>query len=571
VDLRDESNRKGIRIVIELRRDANSGVILNNLFRHSQLQLTMGINMLALDHGQPKVMNLKEMLQCYLAHQVEVITRRTEYDLEKAKNRLHIVEGLLIALANIDEVVATIKASKSAEEAIGALKERFLLTEIQAKAILDMKLQRLTGLEVEKLSEESKQLISLVSNLEEILKDEEKKKIIITNELTEIQTKYGDDRMSVLDISNEVELNDEDIIPVEDVIITITNKGYIKRMNIDTYRAQRRGGKGKTGAKVLDDDFAERVIFTSTHDNILYFTNFGKVFILKAYQVPAASRIAKGLPVVNLLNLEQNEKLAAVINVSSLDEPGYIVFATKQGIIKKTELSQYKNIRSTGIKAIILNDGDELISVAMTDGTRNIILGSSNGKAIRFNEERVRPTNRAAVGVKGIKVEKNENCIGMAVVNNEEDEVLVLTSNGYGKRTKVSEFRVKGRNGKGVKCLNLTDKNGVLVCLTVINKEDDLIVITDKGMIIRTYLKEISTIGRDTQGVKIISLSEGNTVASMAIVPHSEDEDLKDEDKTIEYPSVNVLDESDHLQGEIDDGSEPNENKEDPGNENKED
>jgi DNA gyrase subunit A len=571
VDLRDESNRKGIRIVIELRRDANSGVILNNLFRHSQLQLTMGINMLALDHGQPKVMNLKEMLQCYLAHQVEVITRRTEYDLEKAKNRLHIVEGLLIALANIDEVVATIKASKSAEEAIGALKERFLLTEIQAKAILDMKLQRLTGLEVEKLSEESKQLISLVANLEEILGDEEKKKIIITNELTEIQTKYGDDRMSVLDISNEVELNDEDLIPVEDVIITITNKGYIKRMNIDTYRAQRRGGKGKTGTKVLDDDFAERVIFTSTHDNILYFTNFGKVFILKAYQVPAASRIAKGLPVVNLLNLEQNEKLAAVINVSSLDEPGYIVFATKQGIIKKTELSQYKNIRSTGIKAIILNDGDELISVAMTDGTRNIILGSSNGKAIRFNEERVRPTNRAAVGVKGIKVEKNENCIGMAVVNNEEDEVLVLTSNGYGKRTKVSEFRVKGRNGKGVKCLNLTDKNGVLVCLTVINKEDDLIVITDKGMIIRTYLKEISTIGRDTQGVKIISLSEGNTVASMAIVPHSEDEDLKDEDKTIEYPSVNVLDESDHLQGEIDDGSEPNENKDDPGNENKED
>jgi DNA gyrase subunit A len=342
-------------------------------------------------------------------------------------------------------------------------------------------------------------------------------------------------------------------------------------MNIDTYRTQRRGGKGKTGTKVLEDDFAERVIFTSTHDNILYFTNFGKVFVLKAYQVPAASRIAKGLPVVNLLNLEQNEKLAAVINVSSLDELGYIVFATKQGIIKKTELSQYKNIRSTGIKAIILNDGDELISVALTNGTRDIILGSSNGKAIRFNEERVRPTNRAAVGVKGIKVEQNENCIGMAIVNDEEDEVLVLTSNGYGKRTKVSEFRVKGRNGKGVKCLNLTEKNGILVCLTVINKEDDLIVITDKGMIIRTHLKEISTIGRDTQGVKIISLSEGNTVASMAIVPHSEDEDLKDDESLIEYPSVKLLDENDHSPEENEENAEPEADEDNSGSETKED
>lgn len=545
IDLRDESNRKGIRIVIELRRDANAEVILNNLFKYSQLQSSFGINMLALDQGQPKVMNLKDMLLRYIDHQVEVITRRTQFDLDKAKNRLHIVEGLLIALANIDEIVAVIKASKTNNEAVETLTNRFLLTEIQAKAILDMKLARLTGLEVEKLVVEEKDLTALVHNLEEILADEHKKMMILANELTEIQTKYGTDRMSVLDISNscDLDINDEDLIPVEDVIITITNRGYIKRMNVDTYRLQRRGGKGKAGARIVDDDFAERVLFTSTHDYMLFFTNFGKVYILKAYQIPAASRIAKGLPIVNLLSFDQDEKLAAVINISSLDEEGYFVFATKQGMIKKTEISQYKNIRSTGIKAIILNPGDELMCVATSDGTKDIILGSSNGKAIRFNEKEVRPTNRAASGVKGIKLEEGESAIGMAIVSDEEEEVLVLTSNGYGKRTKVSEFRVKGRHGKGVKCLNLTEKNGVLVCLTVINKEDDLIVISDKGMIIRTYLKEISIIGRDTQGVKIISLSEGHTVASMAIVPHNEEENEENVEEDVQYPDIAILEE----------------------------
>lgn len=553
IDLRDESNRKGIRIVMELRRDANAEVILNNLFKYTQLQTSFGINLLALDRGQPKVMNLKEILSRYIEHQIEVITRRTQFDLDKAKNRLHIVEGLLIALANIDEVIAVIKSSQTNNDAVETLISRFLLTEIQAKAILDMKLARLTGLEVEKLADEQKELSQLVQTLEAILADENKKMDILANELTEIQTKYGSDRQSVLDISGDCDLDisDEDLIPEEDVIITITNRGYIKRMNVDTYRTQRRGGKGKTGARIVDDDFAERVLYTSTHDYLLFFTNFGKVYVLKAYQIPAASRIAKGLPIVNLLSFDQDESLAAVINLSSLDEEGYIVFATKLGMIKKTEISQYKNIRSTGIKAIILNEGDELISVALSDGTKDIILGSSNGKAIRFSESEVRPTNRAAMGVKGIKLDDDQTAIGMAIVSDEDEEVLVLTSNGYGKRTKVSEFRVKGRNGKGVKCLNLTEKNGVLVCLTVIDKEEDLIVISDQGMIIRTHLKEISTIGRDTQGVKIITLSEGQIVASMAIVPHNEEDDEEEIEEETIYPNLTILDDEEEKEQEV--------------------
>lgn len=553
IDLRDESNRKGIRIVMELRRDANAEVILNNLFKYTQLQTSFGINLLALDRGQPKVMNLKEILSRYIEHQIEVITRRTQFDLDKAKNRLHIVEGLLIALANIDEVIAVIKSSQTNNDAVETLISRFLLTEIQAKAILDMKLARLTGLEVEKLADEQKELSQLVQTLEAILADENKKMDILANELTEIQTKYGSDRQSVLDISGDCDLDisDEDLIPEEDVIITITNRGYIKRMNVDTYRTQRRGGKGKTGARIVDDDFAERVLYTSTHDYLLFFTNFGKVYVLKAYQIPAASRIAKGLPIVNLLSFDQDESLAAVINLSSLDEEGYIVFATKLGMIKKTEIGQYKNIRSTGIKAIILNEGDELISVALSDGTKDIILGSSNGKAIRFSESVVRPTNRAAMGVKGIKLDDDQTAIGMAIVSDEDEEVLVLTSNGYGKRTKVSEFRVKGRNGKGVKCLNLTEKNGVLVCLTVIDKEDDLIVISDQGMIIRTHLKEISTIGRDTQGVKIITLSEGQIVASMAIVPHNEEDDEEEIEEETIYPNLTILDDEEEKEQEV--------------------
>ena len=546
-DLRDESNRKGMRIIIEIRRDANVNVILNNLYKHTQMQTTYSVNMIALDHGQPRVLNLKQILECYVKHQIEVVTRRTKYDLDKAKARLHIVEGLLIALVNIDEVVATIKASKNAEEAIAQLTTKFLLTEIQAKAILDMKLQRLTGLELEKLQEEKKELHEIVDYLEDILNHHEKLMQVIVSELTEVQRKYGDDRRTGLDLSEDLEVEDADLIPEEDVIITITNRGYIKRMTVDTYRAQRRGGKGITGSKMQEDDFIEKVIYTSTHDNLLFFTNFGKVYLLKAYQIPGASRISKGLPLINLLKFEAEEKLAAVINVKSLEEPGYVIFGTKNGIIKKTELIQYKNIRSTGIRAIILGEQDELIAVARTNGAQDIIFGASNGKAACFNESEVRATNRAASGVKGIRVAEGERAIGLVAVNGEEDEITVVTEFGYGKRTPTSDFKIKGRNGKGVKYMNITEKSGRPVSLAPSTGEDDLMIITDKGMVIRTYLADISVIGRDTQGVRVIKLNEGQTVSSIAIVPHQEDVPEEDEEENNVDATNNALHHVDEL------------------------
>lgn len=546
-DLRDESNRKGMRIIIEIRRDANVNVILNNLYKHTQMQTTYSVNMIALDHGQPRVLNLKQILECYVKHQIVVVTRRTKYDLDKAKARLHIVEGLLIALANIDEVVATIKASKNAEEAIAQLTTKFLLTEIQAKAILDMKLQRLTGLELEKLQEEKKELHEIVDYLEDILNHHEKLMQVIVSELTEVQRKYGDDRRTGLDLSEDLEVEDADLIPEEDVIITITNRGYIKRMTVDTYRAQRRGGKGITGSKMQEDDFIEKVIYTSTHDNLLFFTNFGKVYLLKAYQIPGASRISKGLPLINLLKFEAEEKLAAVINVKSLEEPGYVIFGTKNGIIKKTELIQYKNIRSTGIRAIILGEQDELIAVARTNGRQDIIFGASNGKAACFNESEVRATNRAASGVKGIRVAEGERAIGLVAVNGEEDEITVVTEFGYGKRTPTSDFKIKGRNGKGVKYMNITEKSGRPVSLAPSTGEDDLMIITDKGMVIRTYLADISVIGRDTQGVRVIKLNEGQTVSSIAIVPHQEDAPEEDEEENNVDATNNALHHVDEL------------------------
>ena len=546
-DLRDESNRKGMRIIIEIRRDANVNVILNNLYKHTQMQTTYSVNMIALDHGQPRVLNLKQILECYVKHQIEVVTRRTKYDLDKAKARLHIVEGLLIALANIDEVVATIKASKNAEEAIAQLTTKFLLTEIQAKAILDMKLQRLTGLELEKLQEEKKELHEIVDYLEDILNHHEKLMQVIVSELTEVQRKYGDDRRTGLDLSEDLEVEDADLIPEEDVIITITNRGYIKRMTVDTYRAQRRGGKGITGSKMQEDDFIEKVIYTSTHDNLLFFTNFGKVYLLKAYQIPGASRISKGLPLINLLKFEAEEKLAAVINVKSLEEPGYVIFGTKNGIIKKTELIQYKNIRSTGIRAIILGEQDELIAVARTNGRQDIIFGASNGKAACFNESEVRATNRAASGVKGIRVAEGERAIGLVAVNGEEDEITVVTEFGYGKRTPTSDFKIKGRNRKGVKYMNITEKSGRPVSLAPSTGEDDLMIITDKGMVIRTYLADISVIGRDTQGVRVIKLNEGQTVSSIAIVPHQEDAPEEDEEENNVDATNNALHHVDEL------------------------
>lgn len=524
-DLRDESSRKGMKIVIEIRRDANANVILNNLYRYTPMQTTYSVNMIALDHGQPKVLNLKQILECYIKHQIEVVTRRTEYDLEKAKARLHIVEGLLIALADIDEVIKVIKESKSTDEAVNKLMSNFVLTEIQSKAILDMKLQRLTGLEVEKLQEESKELTELVNYLTEVLSSHSKLMSIIVDELKEVERKYGDERRTDINISDDLDVNDEDLIPVEDVMITITNRGYIKRLSVDAYKVQKRGGKGITGTKMQEDDFVEKIMYTSSHDNILFFTNLGQIYDLRAYQIPVASRFSKGLPIVNLLKFQENERLAAVINVKTLEDPGYLIFGTKRGNVKKTELSKYKNIRSTGIRALILNEGDELIDVAKSDGTGSVILGASSGKAVRFDEVEVRPTNRSAAGVKAIKLEEDEKVVGMAVVNSDNDEIIVLTENGIGKRTKAVSFKVKGRNGKGVKYMNITPKSGKPVALARSTKEDDLIVVTDKGMVIRMPLNNISVIGRDTQGVCIIKLNEGQKVASIAVVPSSANEE----------------------------------------------
>lgn len=565
-DLRDESNRNGIRVVIELRKDANAKVVLNNLFKYTQMQTTYGINMLALDHGQPKVFNLKGLLQSYVDHQIEVVTRRTQFDLDKAKARLHIVEGLLVALANIDEVIQVIKSSETPEIAVTQLTTRFLLSDIQAKAILDMRLQTLTGLQVNKLEEEKNKLIETVAELESILADDNKKKCLVESELTEIRDKFGDKRRSEIDLTSEMEVNNEDLISVEDVIITITNKGYIKRMNVNTYRAQRRGGKGITGTRMQGDDFVEQIIYTSSHDNLLFFTNFGKVFIKKAYEIRSESRISRGIPLVNLLSFEEGEKLAAIINCKSIEQGGYLIFATKNGIIKKTELIQYKNIRSTGIRAINLYEDDELMQVALTDGTKEIILGASNGKAVRFNESLVRASKRAAQGVSGIKVAPGERLIGMCIVNAENDEIMILTDNGFGKRTSVESFKSKGRNGKGVKFMNLTEKNGTPCCLHAVTGDDDLIVITDKGMIVRTHLDQISTIGRDTQGVKVVSLYEGHSVASIAIVPRGDDsqddDEIDDEDNSYvdeleneESPTINFeqIDETEDFENDGED------------------
>lgn len=534
--LQDESSNKGMKIVIELRRDVTPNVVLNNLYKHTQMQVTYGINMLALVKGQPKVLNLKEILENYLEHQIEVITRRTQFDLEKAEARAHIVEGLLIALGNIDLAVQIIKKSKTTEESMVGLMSTFNLSENQAKAILDMRLGRLVGLEVDKLKEELASLKRDIIEYRDILKSHQRKLDIIVAELEEIKERYTDERKTEISLSDDLVIEDADLIPVEDVIITVTNKGYVKRLTVDTYRAQNRGGKGIIGAKLTDDDYVERVLFTSTHDNLLFFSTLGKVYKLRAFQIPYLSRTAKGLPIVNLLKFEENERLATVLNVSpDMTEEGFFMFATRKGIIKKTEISAFNNIRANGIRAILLNEGDELFKVGITDGEKDIILGASNGKGIRFSESDVRPMGRISAGVRGLLVAPGERMIGMAIVNTDGDEIVIVTEKGYGKRTNVDAFRVQVRGGKGVKSLNITQKNGKMVGLTTVRGDEDLLVVTDKGMVIRTHLDQILTIGRDTQGVCIIKLNEGHMVASIAIVPRAEESEEFDEIETNDF------------------------------------
>lgn len=522
-DLRDESNRRGIRIVIELRRDVNADVMLNNLFKYTQLQSSFGMNMIALVNDQPKKLNLKEMLTHYIDHQIEVIVRRTQFDLDKAEARLHIVFGLLKALDHIDEVIKIIRAAKDDAEAGQSLIERFGLTEIQAKAILDMRLRRLTGLEKDKLESERDSLTSSIEYLRGVLDSREQQNEIVKTELIEVRDRYGDERRTEINYTDSLSIEDEDLIPVEDVIITITNKGYIKRINADTYKAQNRGGKGLTGQKTYEDDFVEHILYTSTHDTITFFTNVGKVYRMKGYQAPVGGRTAKGLPLVNVLQFGEGEELATVLRIDEFTEGNYLFFATKKGMVKRTDIRAYANIRANGLKAINLRDGDELLRVRITDGTRDVIIGANNGKAIRFNEMDVREMGRATSGVRGIKLADDEEAIGLTIINEERNEILAVTQLGYGKRTKAEDYRCQTRGGKGVKTINITDKNGPLQSLRSVSTQDDLMVVTDKGMLIRMEVNQISQLGRATQGVRLIRLNEGHLVSTIAIVPKNEE------------------------------------------------
>ncbi|WP_308636995.1 DNA gyrase subunit A [Paenibacillus silvisoli] len=527
-DLRDESDRNGMRIVIELRRDVTPTVVLNNLYKQTQMQMNFGFNMLALVKGEPRVLNLRDILYYYLEHQVEVIRRRTEYDLKKAEARAHILEGLRIALDHLDEVIKLIRASQTTEEARDGLMSRFSLSYDQAQAILDMRLQRLTGLERDKIEAEYAELLRKIAEFKEILANEQLVLQIINDELEEVKEKFGDERRTEL-MTSEDEILDEDLIPREDVVITVTHSGYVKRLPVSTYRSQKRGGKGVIGMDTKDTDFVEHLFVSNTHHFLLFFTNKGKVYRLKAYEIPDLSRTARGTPIINLIQIEQGETVNAVIPVESFEPDRFLFFATKQGIVKKTPLDDYSNIRKVGLIAINLRDDDDLISVKLTDGNQEIIIGTSQGMSIRFSEQDVRPMGRSATGVKGISSDDDDEVIGMDVVVPEND-VLIVTAKGYGKRTPVSEYRSQTRGGKGIKTLNVTDKNGAIVSLRVVHNDEDLMIMTSSGTLIRMSMAGISTMGRNTQGVKLINIREDDTVATVTRVARSdESENIENE------------------------------------------
>ncbi|MFI3252533.1 MAG: DNA gyrase subunit A [bacterium] len=525
-DLRDESNRNGMRIVIELRRDCNAHVILNQLYKFTQLQQSFGMNMIALVNNKPQTITLKLALEEYLKHQLVIITRRTEYDLEKARAKHHILEGLVIALNNIDEVIEIIKSSPNGEEARIKLMTRFDLSEIQAREILNTRLQRLTSIEVDKVIKECEEIQLFIEELLAILASEDLKLSIIRDELTEISRKFGDDRKSEISLSADLDIEDEDLIPQQEVIITVTNKGYAKRIPVEQYKAQNRGGRGLTGMKTNEDDEVQHLVLTSTHDFLLFFTNTGRVYKVKAYQIMEGSRISKGIPLVNVLGLQKDEKLMALCSVNNFDdEKTNLLFATRKAIVKRTPIKLFKNIRANGIIAINLNEGDELLGVIKSTGDKDIILGASNGKSIRFPESDMRDISRQAIGVRGMKLPEGDYLVGMGIVSSDEDEILVLTEKGFGKRSKAEEYRCQGRGGSGSKALNVTAKNGNLACLKVVTDADDLIATTDKGMVMRTHVANISQTGRATQGVIVIRLNDGHQLSNVAIVPREDTEE----------------------------------------------
>ena len=520
VDLRDESNRDGIKIVIELRKDANSNVILNNLYKHTQLQVSYSINMLALVDGEPRVLTLKEIIEKYVDHQKEIIVRRTKFDLDKAINRQHILEGYKIALDNIDEIVKLIKKSPSDDEALKGLISNFDLSEIQAKAILEMKLRRLTGLERKKIEEEIKELKLLIDDLKDILSKPQRVLNIIKEELTEIKNKYGDERRTQIDMTAIDYIEDESLIPVNDIVVTITNKNYIKRMNVETYRTQNRGGVGIKGMTTHEEDFAEKIISMTTHDYLFFFTNKGKVYRIKGYEVPEFSRQSKGIPVVNIIPIDKEEKITSMLKIEVNEKNKYIVFSTQNGIVKKTSLDEFDSIRANGKIAIKLKEDDNLIAVRKTSGNCEILLASTDGRMVRFNESEIRPMSRSASGVKGITL--TDSYVVGCETSNSDDDILVVTENGYGKKTNKNEYRSTKRGSKGVKALNITEKNGSLVAFKVINEDSDLILVTNNGVIIRLPLSQVPIIGRVSQGVKLINLKDNQKVSTITLINNKE-------------------------------------------------
>ncbi len=525
-DLRDESDRNGMRIVIEVRKDANANVLLNNLYKQTALQTSFGINTLALVNGQPKVLNLKQCLVHYLDHQKVVIRRRTEFELRKAEARAHILDGLRIALDHLDAVISLIRSSQTTDIAREGLMTTFELSEKQAQAILDMRLQRLTGLEREKIEEEYQNLVKLIAELKEILANEEKVLEIIREELTEIKERFNDIRRTEIVTGGIENIEDEDLIPVENIVISLTHNGYIKRLPVSTYRAQKRGGRGIQGMGTNEDDFVEHLVTTSTHDTILFFTNKGKVYRSKGYEIPEFSRTAKGIPIINLLEVDKGEWVNAIIPVSEFVDDWFLFFTTKEGISKRSPLTSFANIRNNGLIALNLREEDELISVRLTDGSKEIIIGTKNGLLIRFPETDVRSMGRTATGVKGINIDETDEVVGMEVLE-ENTEILIVTKNGYGKRTPAEEYRIQGRGGKGIKTCNITDKNGSLVAMKAVTGEEDVMLITTGGVLIRMAVNDISTMGRNTQGVRLIRLNESEEefVATVAMVEKEEEKE----------------------------------------------
>lgn len=526
--VRDESNREGVRFVIEVRRDASANVILNNLFKQTQMQTNFSFNMLAIQNGVPKILSVRQILESYIEHQKEVVTRRTQFDKEKAEARAHILEGLLIALDHIDEVIRIIRNSETDALAQAELMERFDLSERQSQAILDMRLRRLTGLERDKIQSEYDELVSLIADLIDILAKPERVVLIIKEELEEVKRKHADPRRTELMVGEVLSLEDEDLIEEADVLITLSNQGYIKRLAQDEFQAQKRGGRGVQGTGVKDDDFVRELVSTSTHDHLLFFTNKGRVYRLKGYEIPEYGRTAKGLPVVNLLKLEENESIQTIINVTK-DQAAdhYLFFATRQGIVKRTNVNEFSNIRQNGLKALNLKDDDELINVFLTDGQADVIMGTKFGYSVRFAETDVRNMGRTATGVRGIKLREGDHLVGATIVSDDQ-EVLVLSEKGYGKRTPASEYPTKGRGGKGIITLKVADKNGPLAGLTTVQGNEDIMVITDTGVIIRTSIANISQTGRSTMGVKVMRLDEEAKIMTFALVDAADQKDQEE-------------------------------------------